>query len=229
MKKHLYWPIAAGAALCANLANAGGLEGYGIPSNMDFYAGGSAGKATQASGCDVLNHQTTCEDSSNGYKLFAGTRLKPAVQTNGWPALGAEIGYMDLGESKAEGILSRRNDADGNPIPIGSSAASSDVAGVYAAATAFMPVAPRTEVLGKLGFMRWSQDQAVTTQEDGEQAVSTSSTDSGFSGMLGAGAQYQLNDNLSLRGEYEKVFGVGKDGHETDPALLSVGAVFSTL
>ena len=45
---------------------------------------------------------------------------------------------------------------------------------------------------------------------------------------LGVGAQYQLTDNLSVRGEYERGFGIGKDANKTDPSLLSVGAVFST-
>ena len=48
--------------------------------------------------------------------------------------------------------------------------------------------------------------------------------------MLGGGAQYRLNDNLHLRGEWEHMFNVGSDSaYETDADLYSVGLMYSTL
>ena len=48
--------------------------------------------------------------------------------------------------------------------------------------------------------------------------------------MLGGGAQFKVTENISIRGEYEHIFGTGKDtDYESDAGLYSVGAIFSTL
>lgn len=227
----------AGLVLLANAAYAGGLEGFGVPSNMNFYGGGSVGMASENGACNATAGATNCEDSSTGYKVFAGARLNPksdsvssfAVQADGsvapssLPALGVEAGYINFGESSAEGIiLSPRG------IKIGDSKTSNETSGMYLSAVGYMPVAPRTELIGKAGLLYWSQDGKLDAPADPTQ--NESSSESGVGTLLGAGAQYQVNDNLSIRGEYEKAFGVGSDTkYESDPGLLSVGAVFSTL
>jgi opacity protein-like surface antigen len=48
--------------------------------------------------------------------------------------------------------------------------------------------------------------------------------------MLGAGAQYQLNQNLYMRGEWEHSLNIGADSaYETDADTYSVGVMYSTL
>lgn len=232
----------AGAVLLTKIAYAGGgLEGYGVPSNMDFYGGGSVGMAKQDGACRLLNGGSNCENSGTGYKLFAGARLtptssstlgyageNPAPNTQTLPTLGVEGGYINFGKSSTTGtLLSTRGGI------IGNTAASDELTGLYAAGTVSMPVAPRTEVMAKAGVLRWSQDSqtsaTVTGLPNDSRNQSSSSSQSGFGTLLGVGAQYQLMDNVSIRGEYEQAFGVGKDNSATKPSLLSVGAVFSTL
>ncbi len=239
----------AGAVLLANTAYAGGgLEGYGVPSNMDFYGGGSMGMAKQDGSCRLLNGSTNCENSGTGYKVFVGARLTPdpnytSSSTLGYagenpplnpqptstlPTVGVEGGYIDFGKSSSTGtLLSNRGGI------IGNTAANDKLTGLYAAGTVSMPVAPRTEVMAKAGVLRWSQDSqtsaTVTGLPNDPRNQSSSSSQSGFGTLLGVGAQYQLMDNVSIRGEYEQGFGVGKDNSATKPSLLSVGAVFSTL
>jgi opacity protein-like surface antigen len=231
MKTTLFCSL-AGLMLVANTAQAGGaLAGVGIPDNMDFYAGGSMGLSSQDGACSSLSNPITCEDSGTGYKVFAGARLKPNTPEGTLPTIGIEGGYIDFGESKAGGLASRPN-AD----PYGKTSSNSDLSGIYAAGTAFMPVAPRVELLAKAGIMHWSQEnkQATVVDSDPDPAsddrnVSSSSSDSGFGGLLGAGAQYKVTDNISVRGEYERGFGVGNNNTKTEPGLLSIGAVLSTL
>jgi len=220
----------AGVALWASTAHAGGgMEGFGVPSNMDFYAGGSIGMASQDGACNTLSGSTGCTDSGTGYKVFAGAHLKPNAPDGTLPKLGVEGGYIKFDGSSATSELLLRP----NSPPIGRTSTSSDLSGIYAAGTVSMPVAPRVEILGKAGVMHWSQDNKNTTVIDDdpedERNQSTSSSESGFGGLLGAGAQYKINDNFSVRGEYERGFGVGKGASKTEPSLLSVGAVFSTL
>ena len=224
--------------LLANTAEAGGgMEGFGVPSNMDFYGGASMGMTSQDGACGSISNPTGCEDSDKGYKIFGGARLKPNTEPGALPTIGVEGGYINFGESSANGDLmqvsltdpTRREDQ-------GDIASSSELTGMYAAGVAFMPVAPKTEILAKAGVMRWNQkntykqtviDNGVPDPVD-ERNVSTSTTESGFGGLLGVGAQYQMTDNLSVRGEYERGFAIGKDANKTSPSLLSVGAVFST-
>jgi outer membrane autotransporter protein len=201
------------------------MEGFGVPSNMDFYAGGSVGMASQDGACNTLSGSTDCTDSGMGYKVFAGAQLKPNAPDGTLPKLGVEGGYIKFAESGASADFSR---APGRPT-IGTTSASSDLSGIYAAGTVSMPVAPRVEVLGKAGIMHWNQENTTQINEDGEAPITQSSSESGFGGLLGAGAQYKINDNFSVRGEYERGFGVGKGASKTEPSLLSVGAVFSTL
>lgn len=221
--------------LLANTAEAGGgLEGYGVPSNMDFYGGGSVGMTSQDGACGSISNPTGCKDSDKGYKIFGGARLKPNTAPGTLPSLGVEAGYINFGESSATGDL--MNARPGFSEDQGDITSSSELTGLYAAGVAFMPVAPRTEILAKAGVMRWSQknnyqqtviDGGVPDPVD-ERNISTSTSESGFGGLLGVGAQYQMTDNLSVRGEYERGFGIGKDANKTEPSLLSVGAVFST-
>lgn len=221
--------------LLANTAEAGGgMEGFGVPSNMDFYGGGSVGMTSQDGACGSIANPTGCEDSDKGYKIFGGARLKPNTEPGALPSLGVEGGYINFGESSATGDL--MSGPENRRVDQGDIVSSSELSGIYAAGVAFMPVAPKTEILAKAGVMRWNQentykqtvlDNGVPDPED-ERNLSTSTSESGFGGLLGVGAQYQMTDNLAVRGEYERGFGIGKDSNKTDPSLLSVGAVFST-
>ncbi len=221
--------------LLANTAEAGGgMEGFGVPSNMDFYGGGSVGMTSQDGACGSIANPTGCEDSDKGYKIFGGARLKPNTEPGALPSLGVEGGYINFGESSATGDL--MSGPENRRVDQGDIVSSSELSGIYAAGVAFMPVAPKTEILAKAGVMRWNQentykqtvlDNGVPDPED-ERNLSTSTSESGFGGLLGVGAQYQMTDNLAVRGEYERGFGIGKDANKTDPSLLSVGAVFST-
>lgn len=225
MKTYFSCSLAGIVLLAANNTHAGGgMEGFGVPSNMNFYIGASAGTAAQDGACDVLDNQNACDDSGSGYKVFAGTRLSPQTQNANLPVLGVEGGYINFGESTAKGDLINIRQFD-----IGDTSSSSNLSGFYAVATASKEIAPRTTLFGKGGALYWTQENETSIQETGLSEVKTSSEESGFGGLLGLGAEYQMTDNLSVRGEYERGFGVGKDDTKTDPSLLSVGAVFSTL
>ncbi len=221
--KHYVSCSLAGVALLANTAFAGGYEGYGVPNNMTFYGGASVGGIDQEGACDTVDNSRDCETSGTGYKVFAGTRLAPTYDANMLPPVGVEAGYMDFGESTSKGeILSERG------FSLGDANVSSELSASYLAGVGYLPVAPNTELIGKAGIAYWQQDGKVEVPDD--SALNTNSTNSGLSTLLGAGAQYRVNDNLSVRGEYEQVFDTAKDtSYKTDASMYSVGAVFSTL
>lgn len=221
----------AGLALLANTTYAGGMEGYGVPSNISAYAGASAGIASHEGACLADSTSTDCEDTSTGHKVFAGVRAAPnnngfiatpagVVPAASLPSLGLEAGYLDLGESTAKGKAGRADIYDTN--------LHSDLSASYLAGVGYVPVAPRTELLGKVGAAYWKQNGSKEVPEDTD--LNTTSTNSGVGMLLGGGAQVHINPNLSLRGEYEHIFGTAEDTeYQSDAGLLSVGAVFSTL
>lgn len=217
----------AGFTLLANMAYAGGLEGYGVPSNLSFYAGGSVGTTSQDGACGAITadeefiSSTGCNDSDTGYKAFVGTRISPKANPHMLPTLGAEAGYIDFGESTAEGHIVRS--------PGGFDTQSkSELSSLYAAGVGYLPVAPRTELLGKAGVAYWEQDGKYEVPEDTERNTTNSSNGVGV--LLGAGAQYQVNNNFTVRGEYEQVLDTASDTpFASDASLYSLGAIFSTL
>ncbi len=220
----------AGLALLANSVYAGGMEGYGVPSNISLYGGLSAGMSNHDGACDATT--TDCEDSDSGHKAFVGLRADPSRNPNEFwatpagvmpatalPTMGVELGHMELGENTAQGKAGRAGIYD--------SELQSELSASYVAGVGYVPVAPRTELIGKVGAAFWKQNGSKTVAEDSE--LNTTSTNSGVSMLLGAGAQVKLNPNLSLRGEYEHIMGTAADtAYEADAGLLSVGAVFST-
>lgn len=187
-------------ATASSALSAGGNyeQGWGVrPGN--FYLGASAGMANQS---DYDDGTTTAG------KIFGGVRV-----TN---MLGAEVGYAKLGESENTGTDGRL-----------ASNIKSDTSALYAAGVAYLPLAPRVELMGKAGVLWWEQDNNKNVALIDEQ---TQSNDSGVSPLLGAGVQYRLNQNLHIRGEWEHAFGTGEAGDsETDVDMLTVGVSLSTL
>lgn len=222
----------AGFTLLANTVSAGGLEGYGIPSNISLYGGVGGGISNHEGACVADSATTDCEDSDTGYKVFTGLRATPlsngfvrtptgTIPTKSLPTLGAEIGHIDLGESTARGHV-------GRPAPGGfDSELRSELSANYIAGVAHVPVMPRTELLGKVGAAYWKQKGSRAVPENPDDDLNT--RNSGVGMLLGTGVQVQINPNFAIRGEYEHLFGTAEDSeYEADAGMLSIGAVFST-
>lgn len=220
----------AGLALLANGVYAGGMEGYGVPSNVSLYGGASVGISSHDGACAA--DTTDCNEGDTGHKAFVGLRAEPnrragefwttpagVFPASSLPTMGVEVGHMQLDKNTAQGTAGRAGIYD--------SVLNSELSASYLAGVGYVPVAPRTELLGKVGAAFWKQNGSKTVAED--PSLDTTSTNSGVSVLLGAGAQVELNPNFSLRGEYERVLSTAADtSYEADASLLSIGAVLST-
>ncbi|MDD5394571.1 MAG: outer membrane beta-barrel protein [Thiothrix sp.] len=178
----------------------------GFMNGTKLYVGGSVGVSQQGDTCNDPFFEGSCDNKDTAVKVFGGARFDPM-----W---GAEVAYNKLGKTSKNGT-------------IGSTPASinNTLSGISASGVGYLPVAPQIEAFGKAGAMFWNRE---TSQTAG--GTSTSSKADGTSPLLGAGAQYQLNDNLHLRGEWEHMFNVGSDSaYETDADQYSVGLLYSTL
>ncbi|MBU0656470.1 MAG: outer membrane beta-barrel protein [Gammaproteobacteria bacterium] len=76
------------------------------------------------------------------------------------------------------------------------------------------------ELFGKAGAARWSQEQVN---------AGTKTDSSGTDILVGAGANYDLGDNMGIRAEWERFKDVGSSVNKADIDLLSVGLTFSSL
>ena len=223
MKIYFSCSLAGLALLATDLHAGGGLASLGVPANMDFYAGVGGGRTKHSGACKKVNYDQNCDDNNSGYTAYAGTRLEPAihrdirVRGNGLTTLGAEAGYIDFGESKAEG---KTDDLRGT------TKARSKVSGAYLAAVGYIPVVDNIELTGKVGVGYWEQKGKLEINDNPALTQTTSKQSAGV--LIGSGLQYKVNKKLALRSEYQHVFANGHDnGYKSDTGIYSIGAVFN--
>lgn len=185
-----------------------------IPNNFSFnngvkmYIGGALGYGAQGDTCNSLFFEGQCEDADLSWKAYGGIRLNPMF--------GAELGYVSIGEASKEGVV---NTTKANRY--------NEIQGYQLTGVAYLPLnfLPNTEIIGKAGAMFWERDSRSMLGDK-----ESFSRDNGISPMMGLGAQYKLNNNLHLRGEWEHVFNTGVDSeYETDADNYSIGVMYSTL
>lgn len=201
--KHGLWLL----VLLASTATADNyLPAPGFMNGTKLYAGASIGATQQGDTCNDPFFNGGCDDGDSSWKVFGGARFDPMF--------GAEVAYNKLGATSKSGTTG------GTPASM-----SNDLSGISASGVAYLPISPQIEGFGKAGALFWDRE---TTQTTG--TTSNNSKADGTSPLLGAGAQYRLNDNLHLRGEWEHMFNVGADSaYETDVDQYSVGLMYSTL
>lgn len=217
MKKVILVGMMIGLLSSASAVQANGLFGFNtVPVNSNFsfnnglkmYAGASAGYAMQSDACNMPFFEGSCEDGSAGWKVFGGARFNPMF--------GTELAYAQLGTAEKKGKVGVEN------VYVKNEAAGYQLSGV-----AYLPIniVPNLELMGKGGAMFWERDTKESLDNAGDK-----NHDKGISPLVGMGAQYQLNQNLHVRGEWEHVFNIGSGSqHETDANNYTVGLMYSTL
>ena len=201
MKKAWLLLLLASSACAENAAPTGDFM-----SGTKLYAGASIGTGQQGDTCNDPFFNGACDDADGAWKVFGGARFDPMF--------GAEVAYNQLGKTSKSGTSG------------GSAASMSNaLSGISLSGVGYVPVTPEIEAFGKAGVVMWDRETTQTSA-----GATTSSKADGTSPLLGGGAQYRLNDNLHLRGEWEHMFNVGSDSaYETDADLYSVGLMYSTL
>jgi OOP family OmpA-OmpF porin len=143
---------------------------------------------------DVAGYST--KDNTTGYKLVGGVEYTKNF--------GLEVGYADLREVSISGNGARL---------------ASKPQVFYVAGTATLPIDEQFSVFGKAGIAT-----AHTKISASMPGFSTSGTDNETTGVIGVGAAFQVNKNVSIVAEYEYFGKVAKDEDASLKAsLLSVG------
>lgn len=171
-----------------------------------LYVGGSVGGSQQGDSCNDPFFEGSCDNKDTSWKVFGGVRLNPMT--------GAEITYHELGTAKMNGV------SGGTYASMKNSVSGTSISGV-----GYVPMAQGLEAFAKAGAMFWERETTQSTSQRSEK-----NSDNGTNPLLGLGAQYQLNNNLHVRGEWEHTFNVGSDSaYETDVDQYTVGMMYSTL
>lgn len=205
MRPLLLLCLLGGAAGAAH-ANGAMMIGSDFSMGPKMYVGASAGSAKQTDTCNDPFFEGGCNNQDFAWKGFGGIRFNPMV--------GAELGYYDLGSNSMNGTVG------GSTAKLESSATGTAITGV-----GYVPLTSQLEGFGKAGAIAWDKNNSKTSGSSTSQ-----SAESGTSAIIGGGAQFQLNSNLHLRGEWEHMFNLGSDSaYETDSDLYSLGISYSTL
>lgn len=217
------------ACLVSNTVLAGG-------TSAPFYVGGSYGvssydnSAEQMDNLDICQsagaHNQTCtsEDGDQAGHIYGGIQISES--------LGIEAGYVDLSETA--------NYHYSDPIMIKQQTTGITLSGV---AKQRLSKSSPVSAYGKAGVVRWSTETTVNSDNPAIHGLKIS--EDGYSPILGAGLQYDMNNNVSLRAGWERYYGVGEkseileydaDGTaakvntlETDVDVISAGVNFSFL
>ena len=136
------------------------------------------------------------KENTTGYQLVGGVDLTKNF--------GLEAGYADLREASVSGNGARLT---------------SKPQVFYVAGTATLPIDEQFSVFGKAGIA-----SAHTKISASVPGLSDSGTDNETTGVIGVGAAFHLNKNVSFVAEYEYFGKVAKDGDASLKAdLLSFG------
>lgn len=177
--------------------------------------------ASQADPLTFTNpFSTNTSSNTNGNPVYFGGSLGVST-ADGFCDSGSNCEDSDMGWKVFAGYdvnSSLAIEAGYNSLgKVNSSSNSSEVSGFELAAVGKMALNNQIGVFGKAGVFKWTADN-----NDGER----SSTDL----MYGLGADYKVNDNISVRGEWENFNNIETKSNETsDIQMISAGVTYRTL
>lgn len=143
---------------------------------------------------------TACDNSDKSWKAFAGVRMNNNIVL--------ESGYVDFG---------KQSGTDNTTSNVTQHATA-----FTAAALAGIPISDQIDAFGKAGMAHWTVEHTDN--------VGGTTDNKGTDVLVGAGANYNLGDNMGVRAEWERFKDVGSTAtHNNDIDLLSLGFIFSSL
>jgi len=176
-----------------------------------------AGNCSDFSGPGLFNPGYSCsiDDTDTSFDLFLGYAITPNIS--------AELGYVDLGKY----TLDASGTVFGTSTPV---ALNGDIKakGWTMSAVGTLPLQPSFSLLGRFGFFIWNVDISVNASS-GSLSGSASDSASGTDPLFGIGAQWNVNKNLGLRGEWTHYMDVGDENTtgQSDVDNLSISVLYN--
>jgi opacity protein-like surface antigen len=174
---------------------------------LEIYGGVSGVHSTLSGMCDGAtgnpNFSGSCDDTSTGFKAFAGLQLIPLTAV--------ELGYTDFGKAQATGTL--------QGVPASPETSANATYGAFLLRWTFFE---RLTLWGKAGVDYWRANGSL-----GQTTINTSQSANGWSYMYGVGLSFRIVGPVGIIGEFERYPNVGKQDTTGEANIngFSVGLV----
>lgn len=223
--------LLASLSLCllSNVVFAGG-------TSAPVYVGGSVGVSSYDNSSDQMDNLDVCKSATSRNQTCTSDDNDQAGHIYGGlhisDGLSVEAGYVDLGDTASYHYS--------DPIAVKQKTTGVTLTGV---AKQRLSKSSPISAYGKAGVVRWSSE--ITVSSDNPALHGLKVSEDGYSPVLGAGLQYDLNNNFSLRAGWERYYDVGEGGEileynadgsaakantlKTDVDVISAGVNFSFL
>ena len=192
-----------------------------VPSYAQWYVGGSIGKSdikfNNAAQSDQFldlgftNPTTVSSTKDTGYRLFGGYQLHKYIAVEG--------AYVDLGR------FGFRTDV----TPRGSLTGSTRIDGFELSALGTLPIGDRFGLFARVGALAAQTKTSYTGGGSIETLIGGDTQKKRSTELVyGAGAMFNINKNLSVRGEWSRYDKLGNvlTGGRTNANLYSLGIVY---
>lgn len=175
-------------------------------------------KAQDAGNCSDLaavydpGYSCSIDDTDTSYNIFAGYKFMPY--------LSGELGYINLGTYN----ISASGTVTGTPVSV---SGDFKAKGFTLSAVGTYPIQPNFLLLGRVGIFNWDLDVNLSASS-GVFTGTGSMSESGTDPLYGVGLQWNVNQNVSVRGEWTRYQDVGDQNTtgQSDIDNLSISAVY---
>jgi OOP family OmpA-OmpF porin len=190
----------AGSSVAAMAADSGWYAGVSLgQTNVDVSASDIKSSLEAAGATSVV---ASVDNTDTGYKLFGGYQLNKNI--------GFEAAYVNLGSLTSNATYAT---LAGSPAR-----ANLDADGFQLSVVGTLPLNDAFAIFGKVGAFFSKTDQTGT----GAFAASASTDNTDWA--YGLGGNWQFNQNIGLRAEWERFQGLGSTKKDAD--LYSLGVVY---
>jgi len=196
-------------------AYGGALIGYSSYSNDQTGAEEALEDILVGSGADIQGDLTSStEDTDIGYQAMFGYRF--------YRFFSVELGLAQFGslKSTARGDL---DFGDGDGFLPTSVSYTFTAGGPVISALGILPLNEKFEVFGRLGYLFSSTEREFSARVDGESAGSGSTKGDSQNVVYGIGFAWNINQVYSIRGEFQKLDGLGEESSTGEEDLTVIG------
>lgn len=170
------------------------------------YVGAAFGQAKHKDACEGAD--ISCDEKDSAWKVFGGYQFNRYIA--------AELGYADLGQSKATGTV--------GPVTVD---AAFEVTAWELVAVGSFPVMERLSLFGKFGLYRADVELSGSGRIGAGAPIPFSEDDSNNDITFGFGARFDLTRNIGVRAEWQRYKSVGGDDTgEVDIDLISAALIW---
>lgn len=167
-----------------------------------WYVGVGVGQSKASDACTGASALgIACDDTDTATRIFGGYKINQNFAV--------EVGYADLGKATASvpGVAGEWKSTAWDFMAVG-----------------ILPINQQFSVLGKIGLSSWSLDATLTASGVGSTTLSPTGSDVTYA----LGAQYDFNNQVGLRAEWQTYSNIGDENTtgQSDVSVIGASVLF---